>query len=43
MSLRVEVKKGTDVELLAAKLCKQKEVINVKVFKPRKMKKLRTV
>jgi hypothetical protein len=38
MFLRVEVKKGTNEELFAAKLMKQKEVVNVKVSKPKKKK-----
>lgn len=38
MFLRVEVKKGANEELLAAKLMKEKDVVDVKISKPRKKK-----
>jgi hypothetical protein len=39
MFLKVEIKEGTDEEVFAAKLRKQKEVVDVKISKPRKKKK----
>ncbi len=35
MFLRVEIRKGTNEELFAAKLLKQKEVVDVKISKPK--------
>jgi hypothetical protein len=39
MFLKVEIKKGANEQLFAAKLMKEKEVATVKISKPRKKKK----